>query len=112
MGQARFQPVLELDTKIGGEAGMAGVGRRGFHAAARAAMFTVPPVNLVGRPSPGFLDIQRAVGTSSSDILPIFRESNSLKERTLPPYLPRVTRRTLRFQPTLLSTSIWNWSAH
>jgi PDZ and LIM domain protein 5/6/7 len=30
----------EIDTKIGGEAGMAGVGRRGFAAAARAAMFT------------------------------------------------------------------------
>ena len=29
----------EIDTKIGGEAGMAGVGRRGFEAAARAAMF-------------------------------------------------------------------------
>jgi hypothetical protein len=29
----------EIDTQIGGEAGMAGVGRRGFAAAARAAMF-------------------------------------------------------------------------
>ncbi|GJE90758.1 LIM domain-containing protein [Phanerochaete sordida] len=29
----------EIDTKTGGEAGMAGVGRRGFAAAARAAMF-------------------------------------------------------------------------
>jgi hypothetical protein len=27
----------EPDTKIGGEAGMAGIGRRGFQAAARAA---------------------------------------------------------------------------
>ncbi len=33
------QPALEIDTKTGGEAGMAGVGRRGFAAAARAAMF-------------------------------------------------------------------------
>ncbi|KAF8077700.1 hypothetical protein FPV67DRAFT_1462739 [Lyophyllum atratum] len=32
----------EIDTKIGGEAGMAGVGRRGFAAAARAAMFALP----------------------------------------------------------------------
>lgn len=32
-------PDIEIDTKIGGEAGMAGVGRRGFAAAARAAMF-------------------------------------------------------------------------
>lgn len=29
----------DIDTKTGGEAGMAGVGRRGFAAAARAAMF-------------------------------------------------------------------------
>lgn len=29
----------DIDTKIGGEAGMAGVGRRGFAAAARAALF-------------------------------------------------------------------------
>ncbi|GBE82123.1 hypothetical protein SCP_0405030 [Sparassis crispa] len=34
--------VPEIDTKIGGAAGMAGVGRRGFAAAARAAMFTAP----------------------------------------------------------------------
>ncbi|KAI0683831.1 hypothetical protein BC835DRAFT_700674 [Cytidiella melzeri] len=33
-------PAEDIDTKIGGEAGMAGVGRRGFAAAARAAMFT------------------------------------------------------------------------
>ena len=33
------QGPVEIDTKIGGEAGMAGVGRRGFAAAARAAMF-------------------------------------------------------------------------
>ncbi|KAI0093518.1 hypothetical protein BDY19DRAFT_256428 [Irpex rosettiformis] len=33
-------PAQDPDTKIGGEAGMAGVGRRGFAAAARAAMFT------------------------------------------------------------------------
>lgn len=33
-------PVPNIDTKIGGEAGMAGVGRRGFAAAAAAAMFT------------------------------------------------------------------------
>ncbi|KAG8217576.1 hypothetical protein J3R82DRAFT_5727 [Butyriboletus roseoflavus] len=46
----------EIDTKIGGEAGMAGVGRRGFAAAARAAVFTTsrspshqpPPVATLG----------------------------------------------------------------
>ena len=63
--QPRFQPIPEPDTKIGGVAGMAGVGRRGFQAVARAAMFTAPPMHNVRRPSPGFLDIQRAVGTSS-----------------------------------------------
>ncbi|KAG6916598.1 hypothetical protein DXG01_006155 [Tephrocybe rancida] len=34
--------IPEPDTKTGGEAGMAGVGRRGFAAAARAAMFVAP----------------------------------------------------------------------
>lgn len=68
--QPMFRPIPEPDTKIGGEAGMAGVGRRGFQAAARAAMFTAHPVHLVGRPSPGFLDIQRAIGTFSSDAWP------------------------------------------
>ncbi|KAJ8507605.1 hypothetical protein ONZ45_g10051 [Pleurotus djamor] len=40
---AEAAPNSELiDTKSGGEAGMAGVGRRGFAAAARAAMFALP----------------------------------------------------------------------
>ncbi|KAI0306626.1 hypothetical protein B0F90DRAFT_1814485 [Multifurca ochricompacta] len=34
----------EIDTKSGGVAGMAGVGRRGFAAAARAAMFATSPI--------------------------------------------------------------------
>ncbi|KDR73623.1 hypothetical protein GALMADRAFT_212467 [Galerina marginata CBS 339.88] len=40
-----FVPPAErgIDTKTGGAAGMAGVGRRGFAAAARAAMFVAPP---------------------------------------------------------------------
>lgn len=41
----------EIDTKSGGEAGMAGVGRRGFVAAARAAMFALP-ARPNGPPSP------------------------------------------------------------
>ncbi|KAI0345332.1 hypothetical protein BDW22DRAFT_1343584 [Trametopsis cervina] len=45
-------PVAEIDTKIGGEAGMAGVGRRGFAAAARAAMFA----HQVGGMHPGTPD--------------------------------------------------------
>ena len=41
----------EIDTKSGGAAGMAGVGRRGFAAAARAAMFTSSPPSRVQRPT-------------------------------------------------------------
>ena len=43
--QRSFVPPPErgIDTKIGGEAGMAGVGRRGFAAIARAAMLAGPP---------------------------------------------------------------------
>ncbi|PIL24239.1 hypothetical protein GSI_13992 [Ganoderma sinense ZZ0214-1] len=40
----------EPDTKSGGEAGMAGVGRRGFAAAVRAAMFTTGPAPMMGSP--------------------------------------------------------------
>ncbi|KAF9645127.1 hypothetical protein BDM02DRAFT_696567 [Thelephora ganbajun] len=97
MEQPMFQPIPEPDTKIGGEAGMAGVGRRGFQAFARAAMFTAPPTHLAGRPSPGFLDIQRAVGTytpplspsGNSPISPLSMHSpvdiNSELERSLTP---------------------------
>jgi len=51
---------LGIDTKTGGEAGMAGVGRRGFAAAVRAAMYvslTAPPANRRPVTSPRFLDI-------------------------------------------------------
>jgi PDZ and LIM domain protein 5/6/7 len=45
-------PVMpDIDTKSGGAAGMAGVGRRGFAAAARAAMFGSPPASRMQRPS-------------------------------------------------------------
>ena len=62
-------PPADVDTKSGGEAGMAGVGRRGFAAVARAAMFVStafpPPPDQTDfnsrsfhRPNaPGFLDI-------------------------------------------------------
>jgi PDZ and LIM domain protein 5/6/7 len=48
--QQSFVPPPErgIDTKSGGEAGMAGVGRRGFAAVARAAMFALPPKHLEG----------------------------------------------------------------
>ena len=62
-----FVPIAErdIDTKTGGAAGMAGVGRRGFAAAARAAMFVAPngkpggPQPQYGRRpnAPQFLDI-------------------------------------------------------
>jgi len=64
-----FVPPAErgIDTKSGGAAGMAGVGRRGFAAAARAAMFVGPqgPQPLYGRrtngnPGPRYLDIDAA----------------------------------------------------
>jgi hypothetical protein len=71
--QPRFPQIPEPDTKTGVEAGMAGVGRRGFQAAARAAMFTAQPTHLAGRPSPGFLDIQRAIGMFLLMRSPIFR---------------------------------------
>jgi len=54
---------LGIDTKTGGEAGMAGVGRRGFAAAVRAAMYvslTAPPANRRPVASPRFLDIDTA----------------------------------------------------
>jgi hypothetical protein len=41
-------PERGIDTKSGGEAGMAGVGRRGFAAVARAAMFALPPDRRLG----------------------------------------------------------------
>ncbi|KAH7926635.1 hypothetical protein BV22DRAFT_1032630 [Leucogyrophana mollusca] len=71
----------DIDTKIGGEAGMAGVGRRGFAAAARAAMFAAslphghngvgpaagPDQSIVGMDgrranAPKYLDINAAMG--------------------------------------------------
>ncbi|KAF8163608.1 hypothetical protein B0H34DRAFT_795296 [Crassisporium funariophilum] len=65
-----FVPAAErgIDTKTGGAAGMAGVGRRGFAAAARAAMFVGPTDRPLGpqpqngrRPNaPQYLDIEAA----------------------------------------------------
>lgn len=45
-------PERGIDTKSGGEAGMAGVGRRGFAAVARAAMFALPPGRPLGPQAP------------------------------------------------------------
>lgn len=59
----------EIDTKCGGEAGMAGVGRRGFAAAARAAMLAAPsftdpmiPGDGLRSNAPKFLDINTTMG--------------------------------------------------
>ena len=55
-------PERGIDTKTGGEAGMAGVGRRGFAAVARAAMFALPPKPLASQAprkhnQPNYLDL-------------------------------------------------------
>ncbi|KAF6763775.1 hypothetical protein DFP72DRAFT_873357 [Ephemerocybe angulata] len=74
------QPVIEegIDTRSGGEAGMAGVGRKGFAAVARAAMFATLPMRPMGpqaqppnrRPDmPRFLDIDAA--SRSTDTPPL-----------------------------------------
>ena len=58
-GVEAFIPAAErgINTASGGEAGMAGVGRRGFAAAARAAMFRPPPSQQHQRPpfNPGIV---------------------------------------------------------
>ena len=48
-------PERGIDTKTGGEAGMAGVGRRGFAAVARAAMFALPHQRKPNQPN--YLDL-------------------------------------------------------
>ncbi|KAF5386795.1 hypothetical protein D9615_001605 [Tricholomella constricta] len=62
----------DIDTKSGGEAGMAGVGRRGFAAAARAAMFVVPTDRPLGpqtrRDDAPYLNTN--VPTRTNDITP------------------------------------------
>lgn len=56
--QPTYHSEAEIDTKSGGEAGMAGVGRRGFAAAARAAMLVAPSAASRRANAPGLLDIQ------------------------------------------------------
>ncbi|EIW84944.1 hypothetical protein CONPUDRAFT_162258 [Coniophora puteana RWD-64-598 SS2] len=83
----------DIDTKSGGEAGMAGVGRRGFAAAARAGLFTLPmnqgtgvmgpygahmhqPAQQSLRPNaPGYLDIDATM-------------KNGMRSATTPPLSP------------------------
>ena len=65
-----YYPEEKIDTSSGGEAGMAGVGRRGFAAVARAAMFTA--ANYQRRAElPKFLDIDAASRGKADTIRPI-----------------------------------------
>ena len=83
-----LSPRVEPDTKSGGAAGMAGVGRRGFAAAARAAMFTTtmgpaPPMSpdpsamAPGMPNQG-MDGRRANAPRFLDIASAARYGASL----------------------------------
>lgn len=64
-----YYPEDGIDTSTGGEAGMAGVGRRGFAAVARAAMYTANYQRRVELPR--FLDIDAASRGESVTVLPI-----------------------------------------
>lgn len=63
-----YYPEDGIDTSTGGEAGMAGVGRRGFAAVARAAMFTANYQRRVELPR--FLDIDAASRGERVTVLP------------------------------------------
>ena len=64
-----YYPEQNIDTSCGGEAGMAGVGRRGFAAVARAAMFSA---NYQRRAElPKFLDIDAASRGKTDTFRPI-----------------------------------------
>ncbi|KAF5373742.1 hypothetical protein D9758_000703 [Tetrapyrgos nigripes] len=84
----------EPDTKIGGEAGMAGVGRRGFAAAAQAAMFIQPQQNFsmgFRRPSaPQTLDIGAAIRTAGTPPLTTSGYSSSYSNGPISPLSPQI----------------------
>ncbi|KAH9901540.1 hypothetical protein C8Q73DRAFT_743067 [Cubamyces lactineus] len=100
-------PHPEPNTQIGGEAGMAGVGRRGFAAAARAAMFTTnlgppPPMpqdpNMMPPMMPGqgmdgrranaprFLDIASAAKYAAANTPPLSPGSGTASMSPHSPY--------------------------
>ncbi|KAK7054700.1 hypothetical protein VNI00_003163 [Paramarasmius palmivorus] len=81
----------EPDTVIGGEAGMAGVGRRGFAAAAQAALFIVPSqVGSTLRPNaPQFLDIVAAQRTNGTPPLTSGSHSPGFSPISSSPLSPR-----------------------
>ncbi|KAJ7109514.1 hypothetical protein C8R44DRAFT_713656 [Mycena epipterygia] len=80
-----------LNTQIGGEAGMAGVGRRGFAAAARAAMFVnspapAPPPTTRASP-PRHIDIGAAtVGSKTSTPPPLSTSTGSSNSPGVAPF--------------------------
>ncbi|KAJ6597029.1 hypothetical protein DFH09DRAFT_1133432 [Mycena vulgaris] len=77
-----------LNTQIGGEAGMAGVGRRGFAAAARAAMLVSP----VSAPSPTRaspprrIDIGATFGSKTSTPPPLSTSTGSSNSPGIAPF--------------------------
>ncbi|KAJ7125466.1 hypothetical protein C8R43DRAFT_1075714 [Mycena crocata] len=85
-------PVVErsVNTQIGGEAGMAGVGRRGFAAAARAAMFVnssapAPPPTRASPPR--HIDIGAAtLGSKTSTPPPLSTSTGSSGSPGIAPY--------------------------
>ncbi|KAF9448027.1 hypothetical protein P691DRAFT_760277 [Macrolepiota fuliginosa MF-IS2] len=112
-----FVPTAEvgIDTKSGGEAGMAGVGRRGFAAAARAAMFVAPVgFSMDRRPNPPrFLDIDAA--SRSNDTPPLSAGSGYSSHspgplspvpqaELIPEPLSRLPRTPSPFQPQMASS--------
>ncbi|KAJ7449947.1 hypothetical protein FB451DRAFT_745033 [Mycena latifolia] len=82
-------PPPSLNTQIGGEAGMAGVGRRGFAAAARAAMLVsspapVPPPTRASPPRR--IDIAATVGSKTSTPPPLSTSTGSSNSPGIAPF--------------------------
>lgn len=85
----RASPPRELDTKTGGEAGMAGVGRRGFAMFAAAAMFAASAAQVRNIPvpvdpgrrfnGPQHLDINSANSGDRGMLLPLTLPINLLR---------------------------------
>lgn len=75
----------EFDTKTGGAAGMAGVGRRGFAAVARAAMFATSPISRTNQPMAGLPTPRVPVSSSPQGIDDYRINSPPLSLREPPP---------------------------
>ncbi|KAJ7709766.1 hypothetical protein B0H17DRAFT_999168 [Mycena rosella] len=82
-------PESSVNTQIGGEAGMAGVGRRGFAAAARAAMFVnspAPAPPLTRANPPRHIDIAATVGNKTSTPPPLSTSTGSSNSPGIAPF--------------------------